>query len=473
MRTKMFVIVLAAMVAAFWGGTASAFHDGGVAYCEGCHTMHNTTNYTGGTGSTGTTKHSDVQGSTPKTGTSAQYLLIGSDQSSTCLNCHGSGATASGYHVYTQGVTITATAATAPLQFTPGGDFAWINGTATRALSHGSSLQPYRNGHNIVAADFGLTPSPTFTSTPGGGLMSPANLHCNSCHDPHTNLRRVDATFTFSTTGAPISASGSYPTAGIPGGTIALGNNQVSVPASGTALGAYRLLAGQTHTAATETITYSGVPVAIAPSSYNQAENSQQVRVAYGDGTGGTKTESWSAWCATCHPNFGPGNKGSMHPIDQNMNVAAGNSTIVTNYNTYIASGNMTGSQATSFTSLVPFASVGSDTTGDFNGLAALADNSGVITTGPVNGDEVMCLSCHRAHASAFPHMMRWNNEQEMITDGTAGWPSTGDSATYGYNSTLMASAYYGRAPVTTGVNGTTNFGVYQRSLCNKCHAWD
>src|SRR3974390_2287969 len=45
------------------GGSASAFHSGGVAECGGCHSAHS-----------------------PRAGGS--FLLIGSDVGSTCLNCH-------------------------------------------------------------------------------------------------------------------------------------------------------------------------------------------------------------------------------------------------------------------------------------------------------------------------------------------------------------------------------------------------
>ena len=45
------------------GGTPQAFHSGGVAECGGCHSMHS-----------------------PEAGGS--FLLIGTDQSSTCLTCH-------------------------------------------------------------------------------------------------------------------------------------------------------------------------------------------------------------------------------------------------------------------------------------------------------------------------------------------------------------------------------------------------
>ena len=64
------VIMAATLITFGLGGTALAFHDGGVAHCDGCHTMHNS-----------------VDGATVTTGADpGTSLTIGSDASSTCLN---------------------------------------------------------------------------------------------------------------------------------------------------------------------------------------------------------------------------------------------------------------------------------------------------------------------------------------------------------------------------------------------------
>ena len=60
---------------------AYAFHSGGVAECEGCHSMHNS--FEGAPNVTGRTF---ADGTGP-------YLLKANDQSGACLNCHGAGTT--------------------------------------------------------------------------------------------------------------------------------------------------------------------------------------------------------------------------------------------------------------------------------------------------------------------------------------------------------------------------------------------
>ncbi|MDH4029168.1 MAG: cytochrome C, partial [Nitrospirota bacterium] len=118
--------------------------------------------------------------------------------------------------------------------------------------------------------------------------------------------------------------------------------------------------------------------------------------------------------------------------------------------------------------SIVPFQT---GNTTDYAVLKGLAVNDGSKTTGPATSDRVMCLSCHRAHATGWEYMTRWNNANEfMAVDGV--WPGT-DSA-----STVASQAKYaqGRTVAETAKaynDKSMSYGSYQRSLCNKCHAND
>jgi len=224
-------------------------------------------------------------------------------------------------------------------------------------------------------------------------------------------------------------------------------------PAAGQAVGGYRLLRGLNDSS--QGVTFTGVAIAIAPSTYNQTEATNQVRVAYGaDGI-----NTWGNWCASCHPRMhSSGNY--VHPVDQSLG-----SGIATAYNAYVKTGDLTGSAATSFTSLVPFA----ENTGTISTLQSHSKNDNTYLNGPATSDKVMCLSCHRAHASGFPEMLRWNMEGEfMVYNGQ--YPGTDTTPTVpqfarGRLGAETQAAYYDR-PVT-------QFGTYQRVLCNKCHAKD
>ena len=419
------VIMAAALLTIGLSGMAYAFHSGGVADCGGCHSMHS-----------------------PKTGGTS--LLIGTDYSSTCLSCHANAATGS-YHIMTYPFPA---AGSPPINYSPGGDFAWLAKTYTFTVRGTATTENGQtHGHNVVAVDFGMNPDSDFATSPGGTFPT-AQLACNSCHDPHGKYRRLggDTTYTIATAGAPIIGSGSYATS--------------LVPTATQAVGSYRLLAGigYSQNAGTLAISYPGAPIASAPSTYNQSEAANQVRVAYGTAATGSGKTTWGLWCATCHPNFhSTGNY--VHPIDQGLG-----STISATYGSYVSSGIMTGSAASSYLSLVPFM----ENSSDYATLKTHASNTNAYLNGPGTSDQVACMSCHRAHTTGWPNMLRWNMEGEFITyvdgSGNAVWPGTDTTPTQtqfarGRTSAETQAAYYGRP--------ATLFGAYQRVLCNKCHAQD
>ncbi|MCU0251585.1 MAG: hypothetical protein MUE61_15370 [Vicinamibacterales bacterium] len=414
-----FVFLAAASLMLLAGGTAEAFHSGGVAECGGCHSMH-----------------------TPKAG--GYSLLIGSDPSSTCLSCHmHAGDTGpSSYHIATADADMPV--GVAPLQRTPGGDFGWLRKTYTITVRGTTTTEwGQTHGHNIVAVDTVFAADTDNTTSPGGTFPG-SQMSCTSCHDPHGRVRRNSTGYA---TGAalggkadPIIASGSY--------------NNSPIPAAGQAVGAYRLLRGL-NDASVPGVVFQGVGIAIAPSSYNRTEATTMTRVAYG----ATGINTWGNWCASCHQDMhSSGNY--VHPVDQSLGTNVANV-----YNAYVASGDFTGVAASSFTSLVPFA----ENTGDIATLQAHAKNDNSYMNGPGTSDKVTCLSCHRAHASGWPEALRWNMEGEFMVYNSL-WPGTDTTPTVpqfarGRLGAETQAAYYDR-PVT-------QFASYQRVLCNKCHAKD
>jgi len=412
-RITLFTL-LAALVAVGVSTTSYAFHSGGVAECGGCHAMH-----------------------TAKLG--APSLLVGSDPSSACLTCHQNAADTgpSSYHVSTDPGKLTA--GLSPLQRTPGGDFGWLKKTYSFTQRGSTITEPGEtHGHNIIALDFGFAAGLTDNIVSPGGSYPSSQLGCQSCHDPHGKARRIVGNTVvkpaISTAVLPIKASGSYD------------NTTTNEPDATAAVGVYRLLASAGYT--TGNVTFAGVPAAKAPATYNRTEAITQTRVAYGYATTGGQI-GWGAWCGTCHAGMHTG--GNIHPIDQSLGTAD-----AAMYNAYKKSGDLTGSSTSSFLSLVPFA----EDSGDYGVvLAPHAKNNDSFLSGPASNDRVTCLSCHRAHASAFPDMLRWNMEGELIT--TAGVYGTGRGRT----EAEWVASYYDRQP--------TMWASYQRVLCNKCHGKD
>ena len=378
---KVSLVASASLLTMAFAGSAMAFHAGGVAHCDGCHSMHNSAT------------------DNPRSGSAtAADLMKGSDASSTCLNCHS--GSAGSYHIATpNGGTMS-----------QGGDFFWVK-TDYSYTSRGTSLATstgQSHGHNIVAADFGYAVDTVNATAPGGSM--PANtLGCTSCHDPHGQVNGGTDNGT-----AAISVSGSYGAA---------------APADGSIRGNYRILGDNGYKQIT-----SGAPIATA-------DGSSGLKVQYGQGM--------SSWCLSCHSAFN--DNANMHPTNVPVPMAT--------YNSYKASGDFTGVVATAFDALVPFE----------RGIADGSDPALAVTStvGVEDAtDQVMCLSCHRAHGSAFENGLRWDDSTEFIAE--SGILKTGGTA-----ATIMAGGakpYYANGAL---VDIATKYGEHQRSLCNKCHAKD
>jgi predicted CXXCH cytochrome family protein len=398
------------------GGPARAFHDGTVGQCEGCHVVH---------------------------GESGAYLLAANDASSVCLNCHGGGVQNS--HTV---LTTSVMPGFAPINFGPAGDFAWLGKNFSWIDRKGAvNTSPGEDhGHNIVASQFGLVRDMTRSTAPGG-LYPSDKLSCISCHDPHGRYR-VEAGGAVAPSGDPTMSSGSY-------------GAQATQAA---AVGAYRLLAGSGYVPSSNPLApafANNPPVAVAPSTWNRGERVSQTRVAYGSGM--------SEWCANCHSAlhtpFAVINPSPfMHPSGATAKLSQARITNI--YNAYVKTGDLSGTQLTSYSSLVPY----EEGSNDMSTLAQHANSDGSASMGPSTGAEnVMCLSCHRAHASGWDDAMRWNAKTDTLVVGGQ-WPgidaagnAAGREYAQGRTTAETRAAMYDREP--------SSFAAFQTSLCNKCHA--
>ena len=361
--TQLFTILTAVAVVAIFAAPAAAFHDGGVAHCNGCHTMHN---------SQGGAIMAD--GGSPGQGIS-NYLLLGATPSDTCLRCHaGDGGS---YHVLASDPLV-------PTDERGAGDFVFLLEDNVND-GHAGATNPiagYAAGHNIVAPGHGISADPVLTTAPGGTFPA-ADMACSSCHDPH--------------------------------GTDS-----------------FRLLYGANRLVRTDGSTYlfpNAAPTAEGLGLFFGVESNSN-HTAYQGGM--------SAWCGNCHGDFHNNAAALIHP----SGVPLG-SDIASAYNAYngttdcvnnpAASGLPcgTGTQPTAYLAQVPFEDPANTTTS---------------TAGPSSGSVVMCLTCHRAHATSSPDAGRWD-----------------------FNVTLLDED-----GVESGAFALPNpYDANQRSLCNKCHSKD
>lgn len=356
------------------------FHTGGVGNCSGCHTMHSAS-------------------------PGNQQLLLNSDPSSICLNCHaGLGGPNSPSVFSPDGSALT-----------PGGDFYWL----TKNFSWLDGESPgYDHGHNIVATDFNLYADPVLSQSPGGSYPS-AQLGCTSCHDPHGEVGGGTAKGS-----QPVSISGSY---GDIAGALGISGN-------------YRLLGDANYTPPGGIGFTQNAPIA-RQSSISKFQESDSSHVAYGSGM--------SEWCGNCHQGIlnsehRAGNMNFEHPVGTNEKLE---NDMVNFYNSYLRSGDFTGSASTAYLQFVPFEQGVTDPN-------FLDPHS---TQGPDASANVMCLSCHRAHASAFGNIGRWDFTATLLIDSH---PAIGD---VGATSNDVFYSYYGR-------DIASEFGAGQQQFCEKCH---
>jgi hypothetical protein len=275
-----------------------------------------------------------------------------------------------------------------------GGDFYWLTKTYTwTAHGHAYSSEGDSHGHNIISPANGLTQDVTLATAPGGTFLS-SRLTCTSCHDPHGNQ---NFRILYGSAGAGPKYDGTnYNFAS--DAPLAVGNSRTTV--SGT-----------------------GIETDVAHTVYKSG---------------------FSDWCANCHDGMHSQNTTNyVHPTDRALG-----GTVSATYNAYVSSDDVSsGLQATAYRGLVPFEDVSVD--------LALVDPTS-YTTGPIGSDRVMCATCHRAHASAFPDAARWDMTETFLADShpvlTDGNATAEDVANMYYNYTFVLN---------------------QRSLCNKCHVKD
>lgn len=286
--------------------------------------------------------------------------------------------------------------------FSPGGDFFWL----TRSFSTRNFQSPAAShGHNVIALDYGLVGDPRLAVAPGDGSVTYRSewLGCTSCHDPHAKIR--------------------------------YGANQERIS------GNYRLLGG---------IGYDGgglasgfrfrypAPIARAdpPSGGEWPPETDDRHVDYGSGM--------SEWCANCHAGFAVGGDGPefshRHPSGKEARLGK----ISRAYDLYQATGKLDGRHRAAYDHLVPFE----------RGETDLARLDPFSTVGPGPGANVMCLSCHRAHASPFPDIGRWDFRVTFLK-----------------NSPVLSSPEGNHAYYQDRIG--TRYNELQRSLCNKCHLED
>lgn len=169
------LLILAAAAVLATGAPALAFHDGGVAACNGCHTMHNSQN--------GQPMNFNAAGTGPGTAVGFGYpnLLLYGNKSDVCIRCHaGEGS----YHIWSA----SPSAPSAVNANRGGGDFVFLQEDNINDGRNGhlaaNFIPGYKSGHSVISGIKGTLVDPVNTTAPGGTYAA-RDLACTSCHDPH------------------------------------------------------------------------------------------------------------------------------------------------------------------------------------------------------------------------------------------------------------------------------------------------
>jgi hypothetical protein len=134
-----------------------------------------------------------------------------------------------------------------------------------------------------------------------------------------------------------------------------------------------------------------------------------------------------AAWCGNCHDRVHRGSMAGFRHIEDRALASD-----AVEYNRYQGTGDETGTGVDAYKVLVPYEDVLSP---------------GIDDTGPARStSRIMCLSCHRAHASSGPYAGRW--DFNIVT-----WADEG----------MLSGSY----PIP---NPYPAIGPVQGPLCEKCH---
>jgi predicted CXXCH cytochrome family protein len=354
--------------------SGSAYAIGGL--CYSCHTMHNSQ---GGLGEVQT--YSGISGTiTPNVTTPQQYLL-----KADCIACHA-GSTPTSTNSFGAPIVLHTNNPGPDLQgggYTlAGGDFYWV------ATGHGATDSKGHNVAGLAAADVAITPANT---PPGFDSGATTGFAFDTVGSTWT-INQLSCAGTYGCHGRHDSTGITGAHHGNTGGTA----TQAGPSSAPTTVGSsYRFLGG---IRGLEQSQWNWNETALSHNEYfgvDDTSNRNQLNTAY------LNKDTISFSCAECHGFFhsriddlSTGTPWLRHPTD----IVLKGSGEYTNYTAYSTEAPVArGSVKTSSGSTVT------------PGLAT-GDNSAIV----------MCLSCHRAHGSPEPGLLRWTYSGMVAGGGGA-----------------------------------------------------
>ncbi|MBI5442713.1 MAG: hypothetical protein HY900_16055 [Deltaproteobacteria bacterium] len=385
------------------GPNTKQYHSYDGLICTDCHTLHN---------SEGGAKVATTGG----WGAEAAYreLLKKGDWTDMCLSCHKQGyntsATADLVGVENSGWI-------APIVMTndgivpggiamPAGDFYWSNLDPKKG--HNPS---YTKGSMTTATSKLIQADSVLGSTPPGGSITDGEWSCHSCHGMHARF------------------SDSY------GAWRQLKRkvNNKNVSGDVTSFGVETIVGNVTQDAAYEPIKSNSRGDIVGNDYLNVRKDLKPLEGAdlfqsESDTNKNVYRGGFSSFCAACHGDFHGGNGETRttdngktrvggtwlkHPTNVKMNEA-GSKYGISTYTKQVTNTQSTAPNPVGYDWRYPLVQPDSDFTVKVD-VASMGD---ALTA--IGDDRIMCLTCHKAHATKFENMVRWDaNAHAFLPNGT------------------------------------------------------
>lgn len=405
------------------GPNTAQYHSYDGLICTDCHTLHNSE---GGARIAGNKAQS---GSTDWSPGPYRELLKKGDWTDMCLSCHKDGyntsATADLVGVentgWTAPVVMTLNGAVPAGKSMPAGDFYYSNDDPKKghnpAYTKGSAVATSK----LMAADT------TLTNDPPGGTITDGEWSCHSCHGMHSRF------------------SGSYTA----WRQVKRKVNGVVVTGDVSGFGVETTAGGEVQNASYEPIKSNSRGDIQTMNYVNFRKDGNPLEgadlfAAYGDTNKNVYRGGFSSFCAACHGDFHGGNGETRttdngktrvdgtwlrHPTNVKMNEAGSKYGIAT-YKVVVSNAQSNNPNPVGYDWKYPLIQPDADFT------VKSTEASATVAATAIGDSRMSCLTCHKAHATQYENMTRWDtNAHSFIASGATdfeGEASIGDNPAYG-----------------------------------------